>query len=106
MLLAMLCELSHWPQCSILCMVPVARCFVSCVNWALQFSVDHPLSLLSFFRKKSVLDGSNLVFKDYIKRMKDSLNNDPPCPLCHRGFEDRSEVETLIEEVRPAVYTR
>ena len=49
--------------------------------------------------KKSVVEGSNYVFKEFIKKMRENLSNDPPCPLCHRCFEDTTEVETLIDEV-------
>ena len=36
------------------------------------------------------------MFKKYIEKLH---RENPDCPLCHRPFEEQSEVEELISEV-------
>jgi DNA repair exonuclease SbcCD ATPase subunit len=38
----------------------------------------------------------DLLFKKYIEKLR---AHDPTCPLCHRPFDEPSEVDELISEV-------
>lgn len=45
---------------------------------------------------KGFMQGSEIVLKKY---KSDLEKEDPPCPLCHRPFDDRNEVTELIDEL-------
>ena len=52
------------------------------------------MSLL--FRAHGLLIGTKEVFNKYLKQL---AKQDPPCPLCHRPFDNETEVEELVDEV-------
>lgn len=37
------------------------------------------------------------MFKKYIEKLR---THDPACPLCHRPFDEQTEVDELISEAR------
>ncbi len=55
------------------------------------------------FRTKGLLTGTKEVYNKYIRQLG---KNDPPCPLCHRPFDNADEVGELITEVSYYQYVR
>ena len=47
---------------------------------------------------KGYLLGTQRVFDRYVQKLEEADN--PPCPLCHRFFEKKDEIQSLIEEAR------
>lgn len=39
------------------------------------------------------------MFKKYIEKLR---TRDPACPLCHRPFDEQTEIDELISEARHA----
>ena len=40
--------------------------------------------------------GAQFFFGKYLKKLKEE---EPCCPLCHRGFNDQEDIDELIQEV-------
>jgi len=49
------------------------------------------------FSTRGHLTAVEYMFKKYIEKLR---THDPACPLCHRPFDERKEVDELISEVR------
>ena len=50
------------------------------------------------FSSRGHLTAVEYMFKKYIEKLR---THDPACPLCHRPFDEQTEVEELISEARP-----
>lgn len=37
----------------------------------------------------------DLLYKRYVQKLR---THDPACPLCHRPFDEQSEVDELVKE--------
>jgi len=49
------------------------------------------------FSTKGHLTAVDYMFKKYIEKLR---THDPACPLCHRPFDEQTEVDELISEAR------
>ena len=49
-----------------------------------------------------MLLGSEYFFGKYVDQLETD-ERDPCCPLCHRGFDENSEIQELISEVGASV---
>ena len=49
------------------------------------------------FSTRGHLTAVEYMFKKYIEKLR---THDPACPLCHRPFDEQTEVEELISEAR------
>lgn len=52
--------------------------------------------MLFVFSTKGYMTAVDCLYKKYIAKLR---AHDPACPLCHRVFEEQTEVEELITEV-------
>jgi len=51
---------------------------------------------LFVFSSRGHLTAVEYMFKKYIEKLR---MHDPACPLCHRPFDEQTEVDELISEV-------
>lgn len=49
------------------------------------------------FSTRGHLTAVDYMFKKYIEKLR---THDPACPLCHRPFDEQTEVDELISEAR------
>jgi len=54
------------------------------------------------FSTRGHLTAVEYMFKKYIEKLR---THDPACPLCHRPFDEQTEVDELISEARIFAFT-
>ena len=63
-----------------------------------QCNVKAVINIAAFVSStRGHLTAVDYMFKKYIEKLR---THDPACPLCHRPFDEQTEVDELISEAR------
>jgi len=65
--------------------------------------LKHCANLIFAFSSRGHLTAVEYMFKKYIEKLR---THDPACPLCHRPFDEQTEVDELISEARIFAFMR